>query len=131
MKIICARLPAACTPLLSAAGDAAAHLAPPLLGECLDEHGFFGHPLASGLIPLPPRLIALQLNEFAARLARREPEAALRLIERGEQSIQPGQGSAHGLFGSARAAVAARLARRATDWVRHRGCHLSSSSNGY
>jgi hypothetical protein len=73
----------------------------------------FDAPAALAVVePLPPRLIALQLNEFAARLARQEPEAALRLIERGEQSIQPGQGSARGLFGSARAAVAARLARR-------------------
>jgi hypothetical protein len=73
----------------------------------------FDAPAALAVVePLPPRLIALQLNEFATRLAQQEPEAALRLIERGEQSIQVGQGSAAGLFGSARAAVAARLARQ-------------------
>jgi hypothetical protein len=87
----------------------------------------FDAPAALAVVePFPPRLIALQLNDFAARLARQEPGAALRLIERGEQSIQPEQGSARGLFGSARAAVAARLARH----DRRRAATLVASLHG-
>jgi len=87
----------------------------------------FDAPAALAVVePFPPRLIALQLNDFAARIARHNPEAALRLIERGEQSLQAGQGPARGLFGSARAAVAARLARR----DRRRAASLVASLRG-
>jgi hypothetical protein len=59
--------------------------------------------------PLPPRLMLLQLNELATRLARRDPAAALRVIEKGERSI--GANPSTGPFLIARAAVAAQVAR--------------------
>jgi hypothetical protein len=65
--------------------------------------------------PLPPRLIALELDPFAARLARQDPAAALRLIQRAELSVAAGDGPARPLFPIARATVAARLARRDPD----------------
>lgn len=73
----------------------------------------FDAPTALAVVePLPPRLIALQLNEFCARLARREPEAALRLIEWGEASVQSADHPGSAAFINARAAVVLQLARR-------------------
>src|SRR4029079_12231951 len=55
--------------------------------------------------PLPPRLFALQLNDFIARLARQDPQEALRLIER-EDAMYAGNSFAGFRLLIARAAVA-------------------------
>jgi hypothetical protein len=62
--------------------------------------------------PMPPRLIALQINEFASRLARTDPEAALSLVERVEAVLVMPSGPRASPFGPARAAIAEQIARR-------------------
>src|SRR5438067_2322484 len=59
---------------------------------------------------LPPRLFALQLNEFIARLARQDPAEALRLIVR--EDAMPGSSYSSFRLLIARTAVAEQLVRR-------------------
>jgi hypothetical protein len=59
-----------------------------------------------------PRLVVLQLGEFAVRLARSDPEASLRLIQHGEAAMLNPDYATATPFSTARAAVAEQIARR-------------------
>src|SRR5207247_792973 len=73
----------------------------------------FDAPAAAAVIEaFPSRLIAMQLNEFAVHLARRDPERALRLIEQGEHALVNPDYPGATPFSGARAAIAEQIARR-------------------